>query len=103
VIEKAAGGCLAWIGATLDPMNGHADGRAAHHRQVESGGAMAHPAAVFAGADIQTEMEAGFNAPIAAVSPEHLLDIELGGGAGTQEKFRLDSLGRFGVAIDAAS
>lgn len=93
---------MASFAAVLAPMNSHADDRAADDRQIEGGGAMADPTAVFAGDHIQAEVETGFDIPIPAVGPEHLLGTDLGGGARTDQVFGLDALGGFALAVAAA-
>jgi len=75
-VEKAAQGGVAWVAATLDPMHSDTDDGAADHGQVQHADGMTHAAAVLPGTDIQAQREAGFKAPVTAVSGEHLLGGE---------------------------
>ena len=66
-IKKAAQGRGTRRAAFSDPADGHADDGAADHRQIEGRGSVAHTAAVFPGDDIQAQVQARFDAPVAAV------------------------------------
>ena len=72
-VKKAVGGGFARVGALADPMGGDTDDGAADHGQIQNAGGVAHAAAIFAGADIQAQVQAGFDVPVTAVSLEHLL------------------------------
>ena len=89
-VVKSAGGSLAGVGALAYPVDGHAEDSPSHHGQVERAGAMAHAAAIFAGADIQAQVQTGLDAPVAAVGLEHLQRAELGLGPGRQQILRFD-------------
>jgi len=99
-IEKAAHGGATPLTAFSDPVDGHADPRAAHHGQIEGGDAMAHAAAVFAGDHIQAQVEARFDAPMAAVGFQHLPGAERGGRARAEQIFGFDLFGGILVAVN---
>ena len=102
IVEAAQGG-LAGPGASFHPINRYAHHRAANDRQIKSGGAIADPAAIFSGGDIQAQMQAGFDAPILAIGLKHLLGTHLGCPTGAEEVFGFDALRRMAPAIEAAS
>ena len=83
-------------------MDRHAHQRAANDRQVECGGAIAHPAAVFSGDDVQAQVQAGFDAPILTIGLKHLLGTHLGDRTGAEEVFGFDSLSWMAPTINAA-
>jgi len=62
---------MTFVAAVPDPMDGDADDGATDQRQVQGAGGMTHAAAIFPGADIQPQVEAGFYAPVATVRSEH--------------------------------
>lgn len=62
---------------------------------------MAHAAAVFAGADIQAQVQARLNAPVAAVGGQHGSRRQRGGGEGTQQVLGVDLLGGAFRAVEA--
>ena len=64
---------------------------------------MADPAAIFAGDDIQAQVQARFDAPVLTIGLKHLLGTHLGCRTGAQEVFGFDSLSWMAPAIDAAS
>jgi len=84
-----------------NPMDGQADHGPPDDRQVQHGVDVADPAPVFAGDDIESEVKAGFNAPVSSVGLKHLLGIHLGGRAGTEQIFRFDFPGWFAVMVEA--
>ena len=65
---------LAWVGATLNPINSDAEGGATNHRQVQSGPSSRDSAAIFAGTDIEPKMKTVFYSPVAAIGLGHVLD-----------------------------
>jgi len=99
-IKKAAHGGGPWRGAFSDPADGRADDRASDHGQVEGRGAVAHAAAVFPGDDIQAQVQARFDAPVAAVGCQHVLGVQRGGWARAQEILRFDLFGRMLVTVN---
>ena len=101
-VEEAGGRGLASRTGTPYPMHGHADRRPAQHRQVQRRGAMAHPAAVFAGTDVQPQVQATFNAPVVAVSLQERQRRQRPGRTRGQEVFGVDLAGRAFVAVNAA-
>ena len=58
-------------------MDSDADDGSAHHGKIQRAGAIAHAAAILSGADIQTQVKARFDSPVAAVRLEHLQSAEL--------------------------
>lgn len=66
-VEKAAGRGVAPRAGALDPMHRHTQRGPPQHRQVERRGAVAHPAAVLAGTDVQAQVQARLNAPVVPV------------------------------------
>lgn len=60
---------------------------------------MAHAAAVFAGADVQPQVQARLNAPVAAVGGQHGRGRQRGGGPGTEQILRVDLVGGAFVAV----
>ena len=101
VIEATHGGG-AFLGMLADPGGGDADHGPAHHGQVEDGGAVAYPAAVFARDDIQAQVEARFDAPIGAIGLQQAEPWEVEPGAGANQVLGLDPLGRVAGAVEAA-
>ena len=102
VVEEAAQGGLAGVGTFFDPADRRADHRPADHRQVEGGGAVANAAAVFSGRHIQAQVQACFNAPIAAVSSQHFPSAEGGTGTRTEQILGLDLRGGVFLTVEAA-
>lgn len=102
VVEEAAQGGLAGVGTFFDPADRDANHRPADHRQVEGGGAVANAAAVFAGRHIQAQVQARFNAPIAAVGSQHFLGAEGGAGTRTEQVLGLDLRGGVFLTVAAA-
>ena len=102
MVEEAAQGGLAGVGTFFDPADRDADHRATDHRQVEGRGAVANAAAVFAGGHIQAQVQARFNAPMAAVGLQHFPGAEGGAGARTEQILGLDVLGRVFLTVEAA-
>jgi hypothetical protein len=72
-VEKSAHGGFAWMTAFFDPVDSDADHRSTHHRQVEGGSAVADATAIFSSDHIEPQVQARFDAPIAAVRLQHLL------------------------------
>ena len=101
-VEKATGRCFARVGALAHPVNGHADYRSAHHPQIQRAGAMAHAAAILSGTDVQTQVQAGLDSPVAAVSLEHLQSRELGLWQRGQQIFGFDFPGGLVRAVETA-
>jgi hypothetical protein len=64
---------------------------------------MADPAAIFSGDDVQTQMQAGFDAPVMTIGRKHLLGTHLGCRTGAQEIFGFDALSWIAPTIEAAS
>src|ERR1035438_6287198 len=56
-------------------------------RQIECGVAIADPAAIFSGDDLQAQGQAGFDAPILTIGLKHLLGTHLGCRTGAEEVF----------------
>lgn len=82
-----------------NPVYGYADHGPPDDCQVHHRIGLSDPAAVLASDNIQSEMKAGFNAPISTVGLEHLLSIHLSGGAGAEQVFGFDFLGRLAGAV----
>ena len=101
-VEEAAQGGLAGVGTFFDPADRDADHRPADHRQVEGGGAVANAAAVFSGGHIQAQVQARFNAPIAAVGSQHFPGTEGGAGARTEQILGFDLCGGVFLTVKAA-
>ncbi|HYL93855.1 MAG TPA: hypothetical protein VEW69_11945 [Alphaproteobacteria bacterium] len=70
--------------AAPNPVHRYADNRPPHDRQIYHRIGFADTAAVLASDDVQSEVKARFDAPVPAVSLEHLLGIHLSGGAGAE-------------------
>ena len=85
----------------LNPMDAYADGGAADHGQVQSGGWISDPAAVFSGGDIEPEMESIFDAPMEPVGGHHLSGRHLVRRAGRDQPIRFDFKVRAGFPVDA--
>ena len=102
VVEEAAQGGLAGVGTFFDPADRDADPRTADHRQVEGGGAVVNAAAVFFGGHIQAQVQARFNAPIAAVGSQHFPGTEGGAGARTEQILGFDLCGGVFLTVEAA-
>jgi len=83
-IVKAAHAGSAPVLTMADPVHGQADDRSPDDGQVHDRIADSDAAAVLTSNHIESEMKAGFNAPVSAVSLEHLLGIHLRGGARAQ-------------------
>lgn len=79
---------MAWV--LLNPMDAYADGGAAYHGQVQGGGWISDPAAIFSGGDIEPEMEAIFDSPMEPVGDHHLRDGHLFGWARTDQPIRFN-------------
>ena len=71
-VKKSTGGGFTRVGALAYPMDGHTDYGSAYHGQIQCAGAIAHAAAIFSGTDVQTQVEAGLDSPVAAIRLEHL-------------------------------
>lgn len=93
---------MAGIAAPFYPRNRYAHHRAANDRQIECGVAIADPAAIFSGDDLQAQGQAGFDAPILTIGLKHLLGTHLGCRTGAEEVFGFDALSRMAPAIAAA-
>ena len=102
IVEAAQDG-LAGIAASFCPVNRYANHRAANDRPIEGGGALAGPAAIFSGADVPAQGQAGFDAPVLTIGRQHLLGTHLGCRTGAEEVFGFDALRWMAPAIDAAS
>jgi hypothetical protein len=85
-----------------DPVHGQADDRPSDDGQVHDGIAGPDATAVLTSNHIESEMKAGFNAPVSAVGFEHLLSIHLCRGARAQQVLGFYFLGWFAGAVDAA-
>ena len=92
-IEKATHRGLAWVAALFNPVDSDTDHRSTHHRQVEGGSAVADAAAIFSSDHIEAQVQARFDAPIAAVRLQHLLSGERRTWAGAKEIFGFDVIG----------
>ena len=101
VIEAAQGG-LARVATFANPRYGHAHDGPAKHGEVEGRGAPTHPAAIFAGDDIQPQVEPRFDAPVTAVGVEHGFQVEFGCRAGSDQVFGFDLVGVLFIAVNAA-
>ena len=101
-IKKAGRGGATRLAAFSDPVDRQADHGAAHHRQIESSDAMAHPAAVFPGAHVRAQMQARFDAPVTPVGCQHVPGVQRGRGARTQQILRFDLFGRMLVTVNTA-
>ena len=67
-----------------NPVHSYAHYCSPDNRQVHHRIAFSDPATVLTGNHIESEMKAGFNAPVPTVGLEHLLGIHLSGGARAQ-------------------
>ena len=101
VEEAARRGVTAGAGA-LDPMHGYADRCPSQHRQVQGRGAVAHAAAVFAGADVQAQVQPSLDAPVAAVGLQQRDGCQRRGRAGGEQVFGVDLFGGVLGAVEAA-
>ncbi len=101
VIETAHGG-PALLGPLAHPIDRDADHGPPQHGQVEDRGAVTHPAAVFAHADIQPQVQAGFDAPIVAIGLQEVAPRQVQPGPGGKQKLGFDSLGRVADTVEAA-
>jgi hypothetical protein len=90
------------IAAAPDPVYGHAHDGATYDRQIHSRVAGSDSAPVLSGNDIEPEVKTGFDPPVPAVSPKHLLGTHLCGEAGGEQVFGFDFFGRFALAVNAA-
>ena len=77
-VKKSGRGSFAGIVALAYPMDGHTHYGSPHHPQIQCAGAIAHAAAIFSGADIQAQVQASLDSPVATVSLEHLQSREPG-------------------------
>ena len=100
-VKKSGCGRLAGVAALAYPVDGHTDYGSSHHAQIQRAGAMAHAAAIFSGADIQAQMQASLDSPVAAVSLEHLQSRELGLWERGQQILRFDLFGGLVRAVEA--
>ena len=83
-------------------MHGHADRGPSQHRQIQRRGAVAHAAAVFAGADVQAQVQPGLDAPVAAVGLQQRGGRQHRGRAGGEQVFGVDLFGGVFGAVEAA-
>ena len=101
-IKKAAQGGFARVGTFSDRGDRNADHRSTDHGQVERRGGVAHTAAVFSGDDIQAQMQARFDAPMAAVGLEHFGGAQGSAGLRREQVLGFDALGRLFLGVEAA-
>jgi len=100
-IKKAAHGGAAPLAAFSDPVDRQTDHDAAHHGQIEGGDAMAHPAAIFPGDDVQAQMQPRFDAPVTPVGGQHVPGVQRGRWARAEQILGLDFSGRMLVTVNA--
>lgn len=82
-------GSLCPFGVLRAPMQKKAYADAAKHAQDPGGVAMAHPAAILVGADVQTLVQSGFDAPIIALLLQPLAGGQVFGRAAGQQILRV--------------
>ena len=113
--EKALRRCLARMALKKGVVEGRRRGgwrriqwmatpmrRPAPHGQVEGCGAVAHPAAVLPGADLQTQVHSALDAPVVAAGLQERHRRQCGGRGGGVEVLGLDPFGRVPVTVHAA-
>ncbi len=69
--------------------------------RFSAAGAVAHAAAIFAGTDVQAQVQARLNAPVVAVGLEQRRGCQRGGGPGGEQIFGVDLPGGVLLAVHA--
>jgi hypothetical protein len=85
-----------------DPAHGDTDDRAANDGQVKRGGAVLDAAAVFSSNNVQSLVEAVFDAPIVAIRAEHLLGVHLRHRTRSNQELCLGYFGWFAGELNRA-
>jgi hypothetical protein len=101
-IKEAAQGGFARVATFSDPGDGDADHRSTDHGQIQGRGGVAHAAAVFAGNDIQAQMQARFDAPVTAVGWEHFGGAQGRAGFRGEQVLGFDALHGLLLRVEAA-